>query len=673
MRRCLLAFLFVFGAVATLAAPAVAVDTVELTIAWADGRFTTRSVPAGDAHATAVALQQRPDVRFASVPVPMSATAVTPNDARYPQQWHHAGVRTNEAWERTTGGDAVVVAVVDSGVDASHPDLAGAVLPGKDFVDDDADARDENGHGTTVAGIVAARAGNSIGGAGACWACRVLPVRVLDENGDGGSDDIAAGVVWAADNGADVINLSLSGDRLDPGLTTAVAYAREMGIVVVAASGNNAVTSLTYPAAIDGVISVGSSDRTDARASFSNYGPWVDVAAPGVDMISTASFGCPGVVHCYVLNAKGTSFSAPLVSGIVALGRSAFPSASPSDLESTLTGTAVPVSGGWVAAGRVDAKAYLDALAQRSTTIVPTQVRGNGRVDTAIALSKRVRTGATSVIIARSDSPADALAAAPLAGKLDAPVLLTSRTALEGAVRGELVRLGASTVWLMGGAAALSPAVEAAVRDAGVSNVRRLDGASRFDTARLVAEEVGGTSVYVADGIGWADAVAVSGLAAFTKRPVLLSAPGSLPAETSAALARLGATEAVVFGGAGVVSDAVLAQLQAAGLRTRRVWGSDRYATSELVANEALAAGAAPASTYLATGADWPDALAAGPAAATQGGVLLLLDGRNLGRSPSVTGWLSAHRSELRELVVVGGETQVTSSTMSSLAAVLVG
>ncbi|MCU1381208.1 MAG: hypothetical protein JWN29_4191, partial [Acidimicrobiales bacterium] len=523
----------------------------------------------------------------------------------------------------------------------------------------DEDPSDPNGHGTMVAGVVAARGNNGIGVAGYCWQCKILPVRGLGTNGSGQTGKIALGIFYAVDAGADIINLSLSGSGYDPGLAAAVTYAVAHQVLVVAASGNDGLDAPQYPADLPGVISVGASDQADQRASFSNYGSWVDVVAPGVSIASTAIGGR------YVLNVNGTSFASPAVAGILGLARSAFPTVAPSVLQDALFATSVSSAGGPSAHGRVDAAALLDAVAATQVTV--TRLSGTDPARTSVAVSTSLRSSAPAAVLARSEDFADALTAGPLAAKVAGPLLLTPGASLDDAVLGELRRLGVSTVYLVGGTAALSPAIASTLSSSGIST-ERVAGTSRYETATAIAQRIGGSSVYVASATSWADAVGVSALAASQSRPVLLTAATALPAATTSALA--GVRDATVVGGTAVVSDGVLGALRARGIATSRLAGTTRYLTSSLVADATLAAGVAPTRTWLATGLDWRDALVAGPAAAANGGVLLLIDGSHLDGS-AASAWLSARGGAVREVRIVGTESSVTATVLDGLKTLL--
>lgn len=263
------------------------------------------------------------------------------------------------AWQVTTGR-GVVVAVVDSGVQADHPGLRGRVLPGRDFVNNDGDAADDDGHGTAVAGVIAA---DGDGVAGACTGCLILPVKVIAANGTGDWGTIAAGVVWAADHGAQVINLSFGSPRALDVVGAAVAYAESKGVIVVAAAGNAGVDTPFYPAAYPGVISVAGVDQNDVRYSWSNFGSWVTVAAPGC-MPTTWLSGR------YTPDFCGTSTAAPFVAGLAGLARSFRPNIASADFAMALVRSAAPVAdAGTVAGGRADANGMLVALG--APTAVP--------------------------------------------------------------------------------------------------------------------------------------------------------------------------------------------------------------------------------------------------------------------------------------------------------------
>jgi subtilisin family serine protease len=312
-----------------------------------------------------------------------------PDDPLWPTQWSPVKTHAPAAWERTTGAPDTVIAVVDTGVDAAAPDLAGRVAPGYDFVNGDADPADDNGHGTAVAGVVAAAGDNGIGVAGFCWRCTVMPLKALAADGGGFASDVAQAVVWAADHGARVINASLGGPLEDASLAAAAQYAQAKGALFVAAAGNDSSSQLEYPAGLPAVVSVAASNESDALYSFSNSG--AALAAPGEN--TTIALG-GGYEHFL-----GTSSASPVVSGIAGLLFSLVPTATPAQVAGALEQGAVPAQG--VAFGRVDAAAALASLVPPPPPPPPPAVdAGSAAPTTTLTRSGRLGTRGRTVSFA---------------------------------------------------------------------------------------------------------------------------------------------------------------------------------------------------------------------------------------------------------------------------------
>ncbi len=305
------------------------------------------------------------------------------------------------------------------------------------------------------------------------------------------------------------------------------------------------------------------------------------------------------------------------------------------------------------------------------------RVSGLNRVETSVQISGASFTddgSADTVVIATASNYPDALAGGPLARSLDAPLLLTSPSALSAATRAEIERLGASNAVLLGGVGALSPAVEEELAgDMGLT-VDRIAGGNRFHTAQLIAERIPATTAYVTEGInadshrGWPDAVAVSGLASLEQRPILLVAHASAPQPTLDALDAMNATDAIVVGGEGAVSTAVVNAIEATGVAVERLSGTSRFGTSVEVAKRSVAAGATTFDLWFATGLSFPDALAAGPAVAKDNGVLLLVHGTRPEGGSEVYGYLeSLDDADVLRTTFVGGTGALTDDVAAKL------
>ncbi len=281
-------------------------------------------------------VSQCPGVRFVERDIPVYALdmpAYIPDDPRYTEQWGPGAIGAEHAWMIERGESRIIIAVIDTGVDYTHPDIAGNYIHGgRDWINDDDDPMDDHGHGTHCAGIAAAVSNNTLGIAGVSQSS-IMAEKVLDFRGNGTSSLTAAAIRHATDSGADIISMSLGATEPSRIIEEACRYAWDRGCILVAASGNGGTNRVYYPAAYDTVIAVGSVGRTGLWSSFSNYGSNLELVAPGEAILSTA----PG--STYTLK-SGTSMACPHISGVAALLFSRYPGMSNLDVRRRLTETA---------------------------------------------------------------------------------------------------------------------------------------------------------------------------------------------------------------------------------------------------------------------------------------------------------------------------------------------
>jgi thermitase len=248
----------------------------------------------------------------------------TPDDPDFGSQWHLAKIQASSAWGISIGSASVPIAVIDSGVDPTHPDLATKLLPGWNFLtgtSNTADTGANGGHGTAVSGAAAAATNNLIGVAGVGWENPILPLVVLSSSNYATYSNIASAINYAADHGARIISISIGGSMASSTLQSAVDYAWSKGAVIFAAAMNNSSTTPYYPAACNNVLAISATESTDTLASFSNYGSWIDLSAPGDGIITTEMGG--GYWSCW-----GTSLATPIAAAVGALALSENPSLS---------------------------------------------------------------------------------------------------------------------------------------------------------------------------------------------------------------------------------------------------------------------------------------------------------------------------------------------------------
>jgi len=359
--------------------------------------FKILELPAtADPAAVIVSLSARPDVEYAEPDGIGSAGEIPPNDPDATSQWHHGIIRTRTAWEITRGSSEVTLAVLDSGINASLPDFSDRLIAGYDFVNDDSDPNDESGHGSAVASVAAGTGNNGQDTAGIDWNCRIMPLKVLNADNLGYYSFWVSAIDYAVANGADVINLSAGGLTTSAALTNAIDSAISQGVIFVTITHNDG-DAIRYPGNLPQCITVGATRKNDVRSSFSNYGPEIDLVAPGGvgsgGNLSTnlALTDVSGDLAGYY----GTSFSAPQVAGTACLIRALRPTIEQAEMEAILCASA------------------LDLIGSATDTAGFDNYYGYGRLDVANALllataKPTLQHPAAGLVTLAWDSPANA-------------------------------------------------------------------------------------------------------------------------------------------------------------------------------------------------------------------------------------------------------------------------
>jgi len=614
----------------------------------------------GELVARGLVVSAEPDV--------MRTSTAVPNDPRFSEQWYlqtpgssTQGIDLPSAWDITRGSSSVVVAVIDTGR-LDHPELSGRLVDGYDFVSQTKNSKDGDGwdsdetdvgdwsesddplytctvgdpfkssswHGTHVSGIIAANADNSVGIAGVAPNVRVQHVRVLGTCG-GRTSDEAVAIRWAAGLPVDgvplnptpakVINLSLGSQTACAAVEqAAIDEAVAAGVTVVVAAGNAGLdldTNDFAPSKCANVISVAALRFDGSRASYTNYGSSIDVAAPGGPggILSLQNGGTRMADSSWTYGYKqGTSMSTPIVSGIAALVLSVNPNLTPAQVESIIessarpfpTGVSTPCSSNpsdtfHCGTGIADAGAALRLAAQQlpQNSTPSTRLGSTGdRFTTNLAVEALA--DRTDVILVSGSVYPDGLAASALAKQENADIVLVPPTGLGSEQIAAIVRENPQTVWILGGPQAIPTSVETqlttstSLGGAGLdsSRIERVFGATRYDTAVEVSKRID-TIAYLAAqptaiivrGDSFADAV-IAGPAAFGitggigSHPVFLVNRDTIPAGVVEQLRARQITNVLVVGGTSVVSEAVRLGIQSLGINTTRVAGPDRYATA---------------------------------------------------------------------------------------------
>jgi thermitase len=319
-------------------------------------------------HAFANAFRARAEVEFAELDYIVQPADITPNDPNYYKEWHLTKISGPEAWSTTTGSSQVTIAIIDTGVDGTHPDLASKMVPGWNIYNNNSDTSDVYGHGTGVAGVAAALSNNGTGVASVAWGSLIMPIRISDTSGSASISNIANGIRWAADHGARVANVSFYPIASSSTIGSAAQYLQSKGGVLTVCAGNSGAfdSSSDNPS----ILVVSATDQNDVLASWSSTGNNVDLSAPGVNIYTTARGGLYG-------SGSGTSFSSPIVAGLAALVLSVNPGLTPAQVTNILKASPDDLgSTGWdssYGAGRVNAaRAVCAATGATCSTTTPT-------------------------------------------------------------------------------------------------------------------------------------------------------------------------------------------------------------------------------------------------------------------------------------------------------------
>ncbi|WP_181778179.1 S8 family serine peptidase [Rossellomorea aquimaris] len=591
-----------------------------------EGKFEVLSVPSKDVPGTLTKLNNKENIEYAEVDQLVYTQAAAPNDTYFNNQSQDFQVmNVLEAWENYEPSEEVTVAIVDSGIDLKHPELRSRLVEGKNFINEEEPPVDRSGHGTHVAGLVGAVTNNQMGIASAAKKVKLLPVKVF-EGRTTYMSTVIKGIRYAADNGADVINLSLGSYSNMQALEDAIDYAVEKGALVVGAAGNDDEHAVLYPATYPNVLAVGSVDSTTlTKSTFSNYGETVDVSAPGTNIFSTWMGGYESL--------DGTSMSTAIVSSVSSMVKQQYPFLKGMQVKDVLESSTTSLP-------EVDRLGTGLINAEEALNYVQTKNRlyGLTSVETAVEISKNgwpsleekeltiggKKLNGSFVILASGDSFPDSLAASPLGSHLDSPILLVKNNRLSESVKEELKRLNPSHVLMIGGGNAISHEVENEIKNLSIET-NRIFGVNRYETAVAINDAIPYTTnkAFVVSGQNYPDALSVASYSGSMQYPVLFVQKESVPQSVRTYMKENEISKTYVIGGQGVLSNKVVDNLPG----HFRIYGVDRYETNFKVHQTFISEDSD--SLYFATGGKFPDALSISPLAARTDSPVVLVDRNN--------------------------------------------
>jgi subtilisin family serine protease len=605
-----------------------------------------------------------------------------PNDQYASMQWGLQDIGMDKAWNITQGSSNARIGVIDSGIDINHPDLKDNIwtnpgeiagngvdddnngyvddINGWDFYNNDAkvfDPVNDDLHGTHVAGIIAAEI-NGIGTVGIAPKVKIVPLKVLGQDG-GDTTDVIKAINYAKKLGIKIINCSFGGSSFDNALKDAM---QNSGILFVAAAGNDGLNtdiSPVYPACynLPNIISVAAVDNKGSLADFSNYGASsIDVAAPGVNILSTipaALTNSNNYASAYAFE-SGTSMAAPFVTGIAALLESKGINDIQTIKQRIMEGVTPDsqLSNNIITGGIVNAYGALEIKNIN-------RLWGNDRYATAQAIVQSGWKTSNTVVIATGEDFPDALSAAVLAKKYNAPLLLSERDTINSALNSELAALNPKKAFIIGGYGAISKDVETQLNTKNIATTR-LMGNNRYETAVSIANYLGSNGeAVIATGENFPDALSIAAYAAAKGIPILLTPKDILPSTVKDYINSHNVTKTFVVGGTGVISSALENILP----NPERLSGSDRYSTNAAVLNR-FSNDFNLTNVYFATGENFPDALSGSALAALTNSPIVLIGAVS---NKDISDFLSLNSNKVQNEGVFGGESITPTAAIKSL------
>lgn len=588
-----------------------------------EATFEVVSVPSKDVPATLSKFNNNKNVDYAEVDQLVYTQATLPNDTYFNNQSQDFQVmKVLKAWENYNPTEEVTVAIVDSGIDLKHPELRSRLIEGKNFINEGEPPVDTSGHGTHVAGLVGAVTNNKMGIASAAEKVKLMPVKVF-EGKTTYMSTVIQGIRYAADNGAEIINLSLGSYSNMQALEDAIDYAVDKGALVVGAAGNDDEHAVLYPATYSNVLAVGSVDSTTlTRSTFSNYGGTVDVSAPGTNIFSTWMGGYETL--------DGTSMSTAIASSVSSMVKQQYPFLKGLQVKDVLENSTTPLPEvDLLGTGLINAEEALNYVQTKN------RLYGMTSVETAVEISKNGwpsleekeltiggnKMNGSFVILASGDSFPDSLAASPLGSHLDSPILLVKNNRLSESVKEELKRLNPSHVLMIGGGNAISQEVENEIKNLSIE-INRIFGVDRYETAVAINNAIPYTTnkAFVVSGQNYPDALSIASYSGSMQYPVLFVQKVKVPQSVRTYMKENEITKTYVIGGQGILSNKVVDNLPG----PFRIYGVDRYETNYKV-HQTFASEESD-SVYFATGGKYPDALSISPLAARTNSPVVLVD-----------------------------------------------